>query len=43
MQLLGIKSETTLIKHEREGVIKPKMRLSNPKRYSSESIRKLLG
>jgi DNA-binding transcriptional MerR regulator len=43
MQLLGIRSETTLIKYEREGLIKPATRLGNRKRYSAKSIRKITG
>jgi DNA-binding transcriptional MerR regulator len=43
MQLLGIKSETTLIKYEKEGLIKPFTRLGNRKRYSTKSIKGFLG
>lgn len=43
MQLLGINSETTLIKYEREGLITPTTRLGNRKRYSAKSIKKLIG
>jgi len=43
MQLLNIKSETTLIKLEREGFIKPTTRLGNRKRYSAKSLRKIIG
>jgi predicted site-specific integrase-resolvase len=42
MALLNIKSETTLIKYEREGKIKVRRRFGNQKRYSSAEIKKML-
>ena len=41
MELLNIKSETTLIKYERTGFVKVAIRLGNQKRYSAEHIAKL--
>jgi predicted site-specific integrase-resolvase len=41
MGLLGIKSETTLIKYEREGKVKVARRFGNQKRYSVKHIAKL--
>jgi DNA-binding transcriptional MerR regulator len=43
MGLLGIKSETTLIKYEREGLVKVARRFGNQKRYSVAHIAKLTG
>ncbi len=43
MELLNIKSETTLIKYERKGLVKVARRLGNQKRYSAEHIAKLTG
>ncbi len=43
MGLLGIKSETTLIKYEREGLVKVARRFGNQKRYSASHIAKLTG
>lgn len=43
MRLLNIKSPTTLIKYEREGLIKVAMRLGNRKRYSKRDIERFLG
>ncbi|WP_435255628.1 helix-turn-helix domain-containing protein [Tenacibaculum sp. A30] len=43
MQLLNIKSPTTLIKYEKEGVIKVTRRLGNRKRYSKKDIERFLG
>jgi len=43
MWLLNIKSPTTLIKYEREGLIKVDRRFGNQKRYSSSQIKRLLG
>lgn len=43
MVLLNIKSETTLIKYEKEGVVKVKTRFGNQKRYSQKDIAKLIG
>lgn len=43
MQLLNIRSETTLIKYEREGRITPSIRIGNRKRYSAKSIKRLMG
>ena len=43
MELLNIKSETTLIKYEREGLVKVARRLGNQKRYSAVHIAKLTG
>jgi DNA-binding transcriptional MerR regulator len=43
MELLNIKSETTLIKYERTGLVKVARRLGNQKRYSAEHIAKLTG
>ncbi|VXB18732.1 conserved hypothetical protein [Flavobacterium sp. 9AF] len=43
MELLNIKSETTLIKYEREGIIKVARRFGNQKRYSFKHIQKILG
>tara|TARA_R100000750_G_scaffold10474_1_gene6939 strand:- start:637 stop:801 length:165 start_codon:yes stop_codon:yes gene_type:complete len=42
MKLLVIKSPTTLIKYEKEGLIKVAMRIGNRKRYSLREIKKLL-
>ena len=42
MGLLGIKSETTLIKYEREGLVKVARRFGNQKRYSVKHIAKLI-
>ena len=41
-KLLGIKSDTTLIKYEKEGVIKVARRFGNQKRYSARHIQALL-
>lgn len=41
MKLLNIKSETTLIKYEREGLVKVTRRFGNQKRYSAKQIAKL--
>ncbi|UAM98746.1 MerR family transcriptional regulator [Polaribacter litorisediminis] len=41
-KLLGIKSDTTLIKYEREGIIKVTRRFGNQKRYSAKHIKALL-
>ncbi|MGV8993119.1 MAG: hypothetical protein ACOH1O_03375 [Flavobacterium sp.] len=43
MNLLNIKSETTLIKYEREGLIKIAKRFGNQKRYLAKDIAKLTG
>lgn len=43
MALLNIKSKTTLIKYEREGLVKVARRLGNQKRYSASHIAKLTG
>ena len=43
MELLKIKSETTLIKYEREGLIKVARRFGNQKRYTVLHIAKLTG
>jgi len=43
MRLLNIKSETTLIKYEREGLVKIARRFGNQKRYSASHIAKLTG
>ena len=43
MELLNIKSETTLIKYEREGLIKVARRCGNQKRYTVLHIAKLTG
>ena len=43
MVLLNIKSETTLIKYEREGLVKVARRFGNQKRYSAVHIAKLTG
>lgn len=43
MGLLNIKSETTLIKYERKGLVKVFRRFGNQKRYSPMEIKKLLG
>jgi predicted site-specific integrase-resolvase len=43
MELLNIKSETTLIKYERKGDIKVTKRLGNQKRYSANQIAKFIG
>lgn len=43
MELLNIKSETTLIKYEREGLVKVERRFGNQKRYSVKAISKLTG
>lgn len=43
MELLNIKSETTLIKYEREGLINIERRFGNQKRYSAKAIAKLTG
>lgn len=43
MELLNIKSETTLIKYEREGLIRVTRRFGNQKRYSTKQIQKLIG
>ena len=43
MQLLNIKSPTTLIKYEREGLIKVAMRLGNRKRYSKKDVDRFIG
>ncbi len=43
MVLLNIKSETTLIKYEREGLVKVARRFGNQKRYSALHISKLTG
>lgn len=43
MELLNIKSETTLIKYEREGLVKVERRFGNQKRYSVKTIAKLIG
>ena len=43
MNLLNIKSETTLIKYEREGLVIVARRLGNQKRYSAVHIAKLTG
>lgn len=40
--LLGIKSNTTLIKYETRGKIKVHGRIGNQKRYSSNHISKLM-
>jgi len=40
--LLGIKSDTTLIKKERCGEIKISTRIGNQKRYSPKHIEKLM-
>ena len=40
--LLGIKSDTTLIKLERQGSIKIAARIGNQKRYSPKHITKLM-
>jgi len=41
--LLGIKSDTTLIKKERNGEIKVATRIGNQKRYCPRHIKKLMG
>ena len=43
MDLLKIKSETTLIKYEKDGFIKVALRIGNRKRYSAKHIAKLIG
>jgi hypothetical protein len=43
MELLGVKSATTLIKMEREGYLKVKLRIGNKKRYCPIYMRKKLG
>ena len=43
MVLLGIKSETTLIKYEREGLVKVARRFGNQKRYTVAHLSKLIG
>lgn len=43
MNLLQIKSQTTLIKLEREGQIKIARRIGNQKRYNPKDIRKVMG
>ncbi len=43
MGLLQIKSATTLIKYEKEGVIKVAIRFGNHKLYLPNHIQKLLG
>lgn len=43
MELLSIKSETTLIKYEKEGLIKVAKRFGNQKRYSANHIAKIIG
>lgn len=43
MKLLSIKSETTLIKYEKEGIIKVAKRFGNQKRYSANHIAKIIG
>lgn len=40
--LLGINSDTTLIKMEREGIIKVAKRIGNQKRYCPKHIKKLM-
>lgn len=40
--LLGIKSDTTLIKKERSGEIKVAARIGNQKRYNQKHIEKLM-
>jgi len=40
--LLGIKSDTTLIQYEKEGIIKIHTRFGNRKRYRQKDIKKLL-
>jgi predicted site-specific integrase-resolvase len=42
MNLLNLKSPTTLIKYEREGKIKVFKRFGNRKRYRKQDISKLL-
>ncbi|MFC0578379.1 helix-turn-helix domain-containing protein [Mesonia mobilis] len=42
MELLNIKSPTTLIKYEAEGTICVHARLGNRKRYRKSDIKKLL-
>jgi len=42
MELLGIKSHTTLIKYEKEGIIKVARRFGNRKRYTVTSLKKHL-
>lgn len=42
-ELLGIKSDTTLIRYENEGWIKIHSRIGNKKRYCPKYIRKKLG
>jgi len=41
-ELLGIKSDTTLIKYERKGLVKVARRFGNQKRYSVKHIAKLI-
>ncbi len=43
MELLNIRSETTLIKYEREGLVKVARRFGNQKRYTVGHIKKLIG
>ncbi|GAA4951769.1 hypothetical protein GCM10023314_26510 [Algibacter agarivorans] len=43
MRLLNIKSQTTLIKYEREGLIKIERRFGNQKRYNAKYIQRFLG
>ena len=40
--LLGIKSDTTLIKKEKSGIIKIATRVGNQKRYSQKHIEKVM-
>ncbi len=40
--LLGIKSDTTLIKKERSGIIKVAARIGNQKRYCPKHVDKLM-
>tara|TARA_R110000751_G_scaffold110711_3_gene208421 strand:+ start:7816 stop:7980 length:165 start_codon:yes stop_codon:yes gene_type:complete len=42
-ELFGIKSDTTLIKYEKEGIIKIHRKIGNKKRYCPIYIAKKLG